>query len=172
MPIIWRYLLRSYFQVFLLCVSAFIGVLIVMRFQEISRFATSGAPLFKVIFFALLQIPYILPMAVPVSCLIAAILLFQRLSHAQELTAFRTCGLGLWPIASPILFAGCLLTLINFTIVSEISPRCRGISKSEVLEIAATNPLFLLQKESLIKLKNAYIDIGVMRGINNIFYEP
>lgn len=164
MLILWRYLLRNYFQVLILCVSAFIGVLIVLRFQEIARFATSGASLWKVSLFALFQIPYILPIAFPVSCLIAAILLFQRLSHTHELTAFRTCGLSLRTILTPLLFAGFFLSLVNFTIASEISPRCRGMSKALIVEIAARNPLFFLQKESLLKLKNAYYDIGVLKA--------
>lgn len=164
MPIIWRYLLRSYFQVLLLCVSAFIGVLLVLRFQEIARFATSGAPKLQILLFALLQIPYILPIAIPVSCLIAAMLLFQRLSHTHELTALRTCGFGLKSIATPLIFAGFLLTFVNFTLASELAPRCRGKAKELIFEIATANPLFLLQKESLIKLKNAYYDIGVLQA--------
>ncbi len=164
MPIIWRYLLRSYFQVLLLCVSAFISVLIVIRFQEIARFATSGAPKLKVLLFALLQVPYILPIAIPVSCLIAAMLLFQRLSHTHELTALRTCGFGLKTISTPLFFAGSLLTLINFTIASEVSPWCRSLAKQLIYEMVTANPLFLLQKESLIKLKSAYYDIGVLKA--------
>ena len=105
MPIIWRYLLRSYFQVLALCVSGFIAVLLVLRFSEIARFASSGLRKLKVLLFTLYQIPYILPIAVPVSCLIASILLFQRLSHTHELTAFRTCGLGLKPIIYPLIYA-------------------------------------------------------------------
>jgi lipopolysaccharide export system permease protein len=164
MPIVWRYLLRSYFNVFLLCVGAFISVLIVLRFQEIARFATSGAPKLTVVLFALFQIPYILPIAIPVSCLIAGMLLFQRLSTAHELTALRTCGLSIKTVITPLLFAGVLLSLINFTIASEISPLCRGKSKRMVYEIAASNPLFLLQKESLVKIRNAYYDIGVLKA--------
>ncbi len=163
-PILWRYLLRGYFQVFLLSVSAFISVLIVLRFSEIARFITSGAPTLKILAFALFQIPYILPIAIPISCVIAAMLLFQRLSHTHELTAFRTCGIGLKPIATPLLFAGFFLTLVNFTIASEISPRCRSASKALIYEMATVNPLFLLQKESLIKLKNAYYHIGVLKA--------
>jgi lipopolysaccharide export system permease protein len=164
MPIIWRYLLRSYFQVLLLCIGAFISVLIVLRFQEIARFATSGAPKLKVLLFALLQIPYILPIALPVSCLIAAMLLFQRLSRTHELTALRACGFSLKAIYTPLFFSGFLLTLINFTIASEISPRCRSMTKYLIFEMATANPLFLLQKESLVKLKNAYYDIGVLKA--------
>jgi len=164
MPIIWRYLLRSHFQVLLLCVSTFISVLIVLRFQEIDRFATSGATKLKIFLFALLQIPYILPIAIPVSCLIAAMLLFQRLSHTHELTALRTSGFGLKTITAPLLFAGFFLTAINFTLASEISPRCKGLTKQLIFEIATANPLFLLQKESLVKLKSAYFNIGVLKA--------
>jgi lipopolysaccharide export system permease protein len=164
MPIVWRYLLRSYFQVLLLCVSAFICVLLVLRFQEIARFATSGAPKLTILLFSFLQIPYILPIAIPVSCLIAAMLLFQRLSHTHELTALRTSGFSLQAIATPLVFAGLVLTLVNFTLASEVAPRCRAMTKELIFEMATTNPLFLLQKESLIKLKNAYYDIGVLKG--------
>lgn len=164
LPIIWRYLLRSYFQILLLCVGSFLSVLIVLRFQEIARFATSGAPKLTVLLFSLLQMPYILPLAIPVSSLIAALLLFQRLSHTHELTALRTSGFGLRAIAAPLLLAGFLLTLVNFTITNELSPRCRSLSKHLIFETVAGNPLFLFQKESLIKLKNAYYDIGVLKA--------
>ncbi len=163
MPILWRYLLRSYLQTFALSVGAFISVLIVLRFQEIAKFATSGASFFKVLLFALLQIPYILPLAVPISCLIATLLLFQRLSGTHELTALRTAGVGLKTLATPLLFAGFLLTLINFTIASELSPRCRSATKQLVFEMATSNPLFLLQKDSLVKFKSAYYDIGKLK---------
>jgi lipopolysaccharide export system permease protein len=164
MPIVWRYLLRSYFQVLLLCVSAFICVLLVLRFQEIARFATSGAPKLTIFLFALLQVPYILPIAIPVSCLIASMLLFQRLSSTHELTALRTSGFSLQAIATPLVFAGLVLTLVNFTLTSELAPRCRGMSKELIFEMATSNPLFLLQKESLIKLKSAYYDIGELKA--------
>jgi lipopolysaccharide export system permease protein len=164
MPLIWRYLLRNFFQVFLLCVASFVSILIVLRFQDIARFATSGAPKLKVLLFTLLQIPHILPIAIPVSALIGAILLFQRLSTTHELTALRACGLGLKSLTTPLFFAGLFLMLVNFTIAGELSPRCRGYSKSLIYEMAMSNPLFVLQKESLIKLKNAFFDIGVLKA--------
>ena len=108
-----------------------ISTLLVLRFQEIARFATSGASIKSVALFTLLQIPYILPIAIPVSCLIAALLLFQSLSLGQELTALRTSGFGLKAIATPILFAGFFLTLVNFTVTSEMAPRCRGQSENK-----------------------------------------
>src|SRR5258708_1903184 len=121
MPILWRYLLRNFFQILVLSVSSFIGVLLVLRFHEIARFATSGASLVKIFLFTLYQIPYILPIAMPFSCLIASMLLFQRLSRLHELTAFRSCGLGFSSIVAPLLCAGTLLGFVNFVICCELS---------------------------------------------------
>lgn len=164
MPILWRYLLRNYFQVLLLCVSGFIATLLVTRFQEIARFATSGAGIFPIFLFTLYQIPYILPIALPISCLIASMLLFQKLSQTHELTAIRSSGLGLFPIVFPLLLAGAFLTLANFTLVSEITPRARTLTRELIYEMTAQNPLFLLQKESLVRLKESYIDMKALKS--------
>ena len=164
MPIVWRYLLKSYFQVLLLCVGGFIATLLVTRFQEIARFATSGASIFSILLFTLYQIPYILPIALPISCLIASMLLFQKMSHTHELTALRSSGFGLFPIIFPLLLAGAFLTLANFSLVSEITPRARSWTRELIYEMTAQNPLFLLQKESLVRMKDSYIDMKTLKS--------
>lgn len=164
MPILWRYLLFHFFQVFSLCVCSFISILLVTKFQDIARFASTGAAKSFVCLFVCYQIPSILPLAIPISCLIAAILLFQRLSRSHELTAFRSSGLGLVTIASPLFFAGALLAFLNFTFVSEIAPKCRALSKGLAYEMTATNPLSLLQKDTLVTLKNSYFDMKVLKS--------
>lgn len=163
-PLLWRYLARSYLRTFLLCVTSFVAVLIVMRLQEIARFATSGAPVYKIVLFALFQIPYILPIAIPISCLISTLILFNRLSFSQELTALRTCGLSLRYLRTPLLLIASVLSLLNFTIASELSPYCRSLAKQCIFDVVKANPLFPLQRDSLVKLKNAYYHIGSLKG--------
>lgn len=164
MPIVWRYVLRSYFQVFSLCVVGFIAILLVTRFQDIARFAATGASLEYLLLFILYQIPFILPLAIPISCLIAALLLFQQMSRSHELTALRASGLGLAPIALPLALSALLLSLANFTLASEVGPRCRAHSKTLAYEMTAANPLCLLGKNTLIKLKDTYIDVGSLKS--------
>ncbi len=142
--------------------SAFIAILLVIRFQEIACFAASGASLKYIGLFTLYQIPYILPIAIPISCLIGAMILFQKLSHTHELTALRTSGLGLLPIAQPLLLAGVLMSLLNLTITSEVTPYAKRLSKQLMYQITSENPLVLLQKDTLIKLKNSYIDLKTL----------
>lgn len=164
MSIIWRYLLRNFLQTFILCVSAFVAVLLVSRFQTIARFASTGAPITLLFKFAAAQIPYILPVAIPVSCLISSYLLFQRLSQTYELTAFRTAGLGLTTLCYPIGLAGAIIALLNFSIVSEISPICRNFSKNLLCQMTFINPLCLLQKGAIFQNKNTFIDLKFFKS--------
>lgn len=103
-------------------------------------------------------------MALPISCLIASLILFQKLSRSHELTAFRASGISLLHIALPLFFAGAILALATFTIVSEIAPKCRALSKSLAYEMTAVNPLSIFQKDTLVKLKNSYFDMKVLKS--------
>lgn len=156
---LWKYLLKEYFQFFLLCVSAFVAILLVIRFQEIALFASSGANLFYIVVFSLYQIPYILPLAIPISCLIAAMILFQRMSHSSELTALRSSGISLFAIGYPILLSAFLLSVLNFTIASEVTPISRLRAKNLIYRIAAENPLIVLQKDSMLDIKTMEFDL-------------
>jgi len=164
MPRLWRYFIKSYFQVFFLCVGSFISILLVTRFQDIARFAATGAPKGYTLLFVLYQIPFILPLAIPISCLMGAMILFQRMSRSHELTAMRSAGIGLFPIAYPLILCGAVISLLNFTVVSEMGPKCRALSKGLAYHMTAINPLCLLQKETLIKLKNTHVDMDVLKS--------
>jgi lipopolysaccharide export system permease protein len=159
MPLIWRLLLKNYFQVFFLCVIGFISVLLVTRVQEIARLVALNSEFGKVFLFTLFQIPYILPIAIPISGLISAILLFQRLSHTHELTAFRASGVSVKTLATPLLMAAFLLSVINFAIVAELTPRCRHLSHNLLQSAATINPLFLIKKSKMLKLQDSYVDM-------------
>jgi lipopolysaccharide export system permease protein len=137
---------------------------LVTRFQSIARFAATGASSLYVLKFIFYQIPFILPLAIPLSCLISALILFQKMSRSHELTAVRAAGLGLLPIAVPLLASSAIVSILNFSMISEVGPKCRGLSKGLAYEIAAINPLCLLQKDTLIKLKNTYVDMKALRS--------
>lgn len=160
MPILWKYLLRNYLKVFTLCSVSFIGILLVTRFQEIARFASSCPNLYPVFLFILYLVPFILPIAVPISCLISSLILIQRLSQTSELTSFRASGISIKDLLTPILFASLLITLFNFYITAEVTPQSRVLSKKLIYEMSSNNPLFLLQKKNLFKFQNAYADMS------------
>lgn len=164
MPIVWKYLLRSYFQVFLLCIGSFIAALFVMRFKDIAEFATLNSDGLSIFLFSIYQLPYVLPLAIPVSCVIASMLLFQKMSHSQELTALRAAGLSLKTLLYPLIWAGIILSLFNFSILADIGPRCRYLAKELSYQMTSNNPFYIFNKITEGKLANAYIEIRTMRG--------
>lgn len=155
--ILWRYLALGYMRIFSLSVCTFISVLLVSRFKEIARFAALSSNPAKTALFVAYQIPLILPIAIPISALIASLLLFQRLSRTFELTALRASGVSLYSILAPILLTSSLLSLFNFSFCAEISPFCRRESKSLLYYETSANPLLLLQRQNLVKIKNSYV---------------
>lgn len=144
---------------FALTISGFIAILLVSRFQSIARFATTGASPFLILQFAAIQIPRILPLAIPISCLISSFILFDRMNHSScALTALRANGMGLTTLCFPLMLSGVIIALCNFIMISEISPRCRSHSKALLQKMAIVNPLSLIQKGSPLKLETIYAD--------------
>lgn len=164
MPIVWRYLLRHYFQVFILCIASFIAALFVMRFKDIAEFATLNSDGVSILLFSLYQLPYVLPLAIPVSCMIASMLLMQKMSHSQELTALRAAGMSLTTLLYPLILAGLFLSLVNFTIVAEIGPHCRFKAKELSYQMTSNNPFYIFNKITEGKMTNAYVEIRTLRG--------
>ncbi|MEM7174717.1 MAG: LptF/LptG family permease [Chlamydiota bacterium] len=159
MALLWRYLLKDYCQVLLLCIGAFIAALLTTRFQSIAELATIVPKFHLIALFILCQIPYILPIALPIAGLIAAILLIQRLSTTHELTALRTAGLSIHQIYAPLLFAALLLSLVTFLMTSEMTPRCRLYSYQIIHKAMTSNPLLLIQKPKLLKLGDSHVEM-------------
>lgn len=164
MPLLWRYLLKQYIKVFVLCVLAFIAILITMRLEDIAYFATLGPNLKSVILYVFQQIPYILPIALPIAALISSILLMQRLSRAYELTAMRSLGFALRDILAPIVLASLFFSAVNFYIVSELSTTSHFNAGMLKNELRAVNPLLLLHNRHVMRMKGFYFDtLGASR---------
>ncbi len=159
MPIVWRYLLLGYLRVFSLSVCSFIAVLLVSRFKEIARFAALSANLPKTVLFVATQIPLIIPITIPLSALLASLLLFQRLSKSYELTAFRASGISLQNLFSPLLAMSLLLSTLNFVVSANITPYCRRCAKELLYYETSVNPLLLLQRQNLAKMKESFIQM-------------
>lgn len=164
MPILWRYLLSQYLKVLVLSVVSIIAVLLTTRLDEIARFAALGAPLKFIMVFAINQIPYVFPIALPISCLISTVILIQRLSTTHELTAMRACGIGIHTLLTPVLLAAAFLSIANFYVVSEMATQSHletGLLKTELRSI---NPLLLLHNKHLMRLKGIYFEtLGASR---------
>jgi lipopolysaccharide export system permease protein len=161
MPILWRYLFREYLKIFFLSILAFICVLLITRLKQIAIFATLASDIFSLILFILYQFPYILPIAISISCLISSTILFQRMSIMHEMTAFRSLGISLKQLLEPLLLLAIVLSILNFFIISELTPRCKYKTKELFYKNTSMNPLILLQRrQKMSNIKDSYVEIS------------
>lgn len=160
MPILWRYLCKEYLKVSFLSILAFICVLLVTRLKQIASFASLSSDFVSIVLFILYQIPYILPIAISISCLISSIILFQRMSTTHEMTAIRASGISLKQLLAPLLLLAIVFSMVDFFIVSELTPRCRYKSKELFYKNTSMNPLVLLQRrQKMSNIKDSYVEI-------------
>lgn len=158
MPILWRWLGGAFLRIATLCILAFVAMLLSMRFHDIAHFAALGAPPLLLATFILHQIPYILPIALPLACLIAAFILFQSLSQSHELTALRASGLSFFRLLVPVLGSAYALSLANFWITSEWATSSHSQANQLKRHIRSVNPLLLLQNRHLMRVKGFYFE--------------
>lgn len=158
MPFLWRYLLSQYLKVFFLCVVSFVAILLTMRLDEVAYFISLGPQPLHVLWYVIQQIPYILPIAIPIGALISSILLVQTLSRSHELTSLRACGFAIRDILAPILAVSLLLSALNFYIVSELASAAHLTTGSLKNQLRSVNPLLLMHNKQVMRIKGFYLD--------------
>jgi lipopolysaccharide export system permease protein len=80
------------------------------------------------------------------SAMISILLVFGRMSADSEITAMKSCGLGLWQIASAPLVFSLGLAVICFFIYSFVVPRSYALSKHILRELKSSVPLAILEE--------------------------
>lgn len=158
LPILWRYLLSNYLKVFTVCCLSILFLLTTTRLKEVARFATMGPEGEALLYFLFYQMVFLLPIALPLSCVVSAVVLFQNLSDSHQLTAMRACGLSMRQITAPILVAAACLSLLNSYVVSEWSTESVLASRFLKNKIKSMNPMILLESPQLLRSSGFYVE--------------
>jgi lipopolysaccharide export LptBFGC system permease protein LptF len=81
------------------------------------------------------------------------------MSSCLEITALRASGISLPTLSYPLFLAACVLSLMNFTIASEMAPLTRTLAKNLLHNITRNNPFIVMQKDSPFVLKSFDFDL-------------
>lgn len=164
MSILWRYFLAHFSKIFFLSISGFISLLFVSRLKDIARFLSLSSEGKTTLSFLLLQIPHILPIAIPISAFFASYFLMQKISHTNELTAIRSLGVSIKTLFQPLIVAALFLSIINIYFCFEITPLAKYQMRKLLTDKTSKNPLFLMQKKELLPIEQSYL---FMKGNEN-----
>ncbi|MGJ8696399.1 MAG: LptF/LptG family permease [Verrucomicrobiaceae bacterium] len=158
-----RYLIRevlgsTVFAVVVLSVVLILGNV----FKEIQDLLVNkGAPLSFVAIFILQLLPFSLVFTIPWGFLAAVLLTFGRMSADQEITAFRSSGLSLFRIATPVLLIGLALSALLLWLNASHAPRAKAAIKTLLYDEIKNDPLRLLDPgvvQSRLKGQKIYIE--------------
>jgi lipopolysaccharide export system permease protein len=144
--VLWKFLLIPYFRSLLISLGSFLGILLVSRFREIAKFASVCNDQLYTLLFALYQIPFILPMAIPLSCFFSSFLLSRTIHNSSEYTALSSSGISPSKIFTPLLYSSIWISLFTFYLSAELAPHCLKESKNLLTNPSLINPIQLLQK--------------------------
>ncbi len=146
MTILNRYISTS----FIVSLGVTLGVLtlvisigLLFRFTDLLARGAAPRMLFSIFFNGL---PYAASYAIPISCLIAALLIFSRMSGDMEIVATRACGISFRQLLRMPAMFSLLLTALCFYMLNEVSPLSRYKQQVAFRGLGGMSPLELLEE--------------------------
>lgn len=182
MTILFRYILREYARIFLMCFAGLMTIYLVIDFfEKVRRFLRYDASWIDVLTYFVLKTPAISFQIVPLAVLMATLLTLGLLSRNHEITAMRSCGISLAWIASPFLaFAvGIAMILLWFsaTIIPLAADKAEDIrvTKIEKRPPAATltiqQPWISVGPQTLMNVTSGAVGGSTIGGIRLFQFE-
>lgn len=115
MKIIPRYLLRHFFPVFLLALTAFVGLyLIVDLFEKVGDILEKEPSPLQTLTYFLYKSPLIVTQGIPMAALLGTLITLGILKRNRELVALRAAGVSPRLYAAPLVLAAVVLSVVDF----------------------------------------------------------
>lgn len=143
--IIFRHILRAH-------VAPFIGSFFVLMFLFVLQFmmkfmdqlagkGLSGAVILELM---VLNLAWIVVLAVPMAVLVATLMAFGTLSANSEITALKATGVSLYRMMFPVLIAAGILTYLMVQFDNKVLPEANHRLKTLTIDIRRKKPTFTL----------------------------
>lgn len=140
MRILHRYIFGALISTFITALLVLSFVLMIGLLFKATAFIASGATLQTVLQFLGFGFPGMLSLAIPISALIATLLLFNRLSADSETSAMRACGVSMHRIMLTPFLLGISLSALSFYINGVVAPNS-GYARRVVRKIVKTSDI-------------------------------
>jgi lipopolysaccharide export system permease protein len=151
MRILHRYIASSFALTFTMALVILTLVMSLGVIFRISDLVARGAEATPVLQIFICTLPSALTLAIPVSALVAVLLVFSRLSADGEITAMRACGISLWQIVCLPAALALALTWLCLVIHNDWAPESHFMRRDAINRLKARSPLQLLEEGRFIR---------------------
>ncbi len=118
-----RYLATLFARHLAIILAVLISLYGLIEFVEkIDDFIENQASLLHYLRYPLYNLPFMLEQSLAMSVLLATFITIGQLSRSSQITALRSCGIGLWQATRPLFVCGGLLCLLALVCSSWLSP--------------------------------------------------
>ncbi len=162
-----RYIISEFWLPLASGVGVITGVWLgIDKFKEVFKLlAKSGASFDKGIIIIGLQIPEIVSMTAPIGVLLAAFLVFQKLSGQSEILAMRAAGASFLRIMKPVIFMGILMACTTFILSEFVVPFASPLARKMYVLSLYKDPIPTKTINSF-----SYFEKNARGRIRRIFY--
>ncbi len=157
-----KYILKSYLGPWLLTFSIAIFVLLLQfLWKKIEQIVGKGLEWSVILEMITYACATLVPMALPLSILLASIMTMGNFGERYELVAMKSSGLSLWRILRPLIVLSICFCGIAFYFSNNVIPDATGKLKVLMYEIKTKKPALNIQPDEFYtEIENYTIRIG------------
>ncbi|GBD05529.1 hypothetical protein HRbin20_01113 [bacterium HR20] len=146
MVILPRYIIRAHLPPFLFGASV-VMFLFLMQFllRVLDELVGKGLSATVIAQLIVLNLAWMVVLAVPIGMLFSALITFGRLAQTHEVTAMKASGMSLLQMMLPVIAMGGVLTLAVFWFNDSVLPDANHRAKTLLMDIQRKKPSFALQ---------------------------
>jgi len=144
--LIYRYILKSHIGPFVFSLGTLIFLfLFQFLMKSIDQLIGKGLSLWIIIQLIVLNLAWMLTLAVPMSVLVATLMAFGSLSSNNEVTIMKASGVSLTKLMMPVLAFSIIITYLMILFNNDVLPEANHKARVLLQDISKTKPTFLLE---------------------------
>lgn len=165
MKILDRYLLKTYLKTFFSVFGILYFIFVLQGvWLFIGELAGKDLDFLTIIKFLFYYSPSMIPMVLPLSVLLSAIMTFGDLSEHYEFAAMKSSGISLPRAMRPLIYFIIALTLLSFWFTNNVSPRSEYKFVNMKQEIIHTKPAMAITAGQFNDIENFNIKVDNKTG--------
>ncbi|MBN1759598.1 MAG: LptF/LptG family permease [Chitinispirillaceae bacterium] len=149
--ILYRYIIRELIAPFLSSMSIIVFLFVMQQMVLLlDRVISKGLDPLIVLEVFLIQLAWIITLAIPMAILVATLTTFGRMAGDNEITSIKASGQNLWPLMTPVFAAAAVLGILNIYFNDLILPEANHRTANLLSDISRKKPTAFIEPEVLI----------------------